>query len=259
MKGTVLVGTLIVAAAVGFAAGWYLHQPKSPELVAAAQPKKATTVKVVITMKADNSCAQLNSQGGFAKVPPLSRSNGDSITWLKGIDAKGHDAPLVVTFPQMSNTHTGSPFDPKFIFHGGDNSGPPAKNAPDDAYLYLSVTVGGVPCTNPQDPGVIIDRIKFRNMFRLPEGQQAALNSHQGARETPGFGASGRSLECHASCCERNARPLLSSTNPVFAVDRRTGCKPALPGTGHRDRRGLARSALSKFVAAADLSPSMAL
>jgi hypothetical protein len=113
-------------------------------------------------MKADNSCAQLNSQGGFAKVPPLSVKNRDNLTWLKGIDAKGNDAPLVVTFPPMSNTHLGTPFvdanGPKFIFHNGDNSGPPANNAEYDTYLYQRVTVGGVSCTNPQDPGVIIEK-----------------------------------------------------------------------------------------------------
>ena len=164
MKGTALVGTLILAAVVGFAAGWYLHQPQGPGLgqvptAGGGQPKQAATVKVVIAMKGDNSCAQLNSQGGFAKLPPLSISNGDSMTWVKGIDAQGHDAPLVVTFPPMSNTHIGTPFvdgggAPKFIFHDGDNSGPPVNNAPQDAYLYLSMTVGGVACTNPQDPGV---------------------------------------------------------------------------------------------------------
>jgi hypothetical protein len=163
MKGPALVATLIVVAAVGFAAGWYLHQPPV-QTGGGEHPTTATTAKVVIAMKGDNSCAQLYSQGGgFAKIPPLSSSNGDSITWVKGIDANGHDAPLVVTFPPMSNTHIGTPFvdgggGPKYIFNGGDNSGAPSKNAPYDAYLYLSVTVGGVPCTNPQDPGVIIDK-----------------------------------------------------------------------------------------------------
>jgi hypothetical protein len=161
MKGPALVGTLVLVAAVGFGAGWYLHQQKGPEYTADEHPRAATTTRVVIAMKADNSCAQLNSSGGFAKIPPLSVKNGDSMTWLKGIDAQGHEAPLVVTFPPMSNTHIGSPFvdgsgAAKFIFHNGDNSGPPANNAPYDAYLYLSATVGGIACTNPQDPGVVI-------------------------------------------------------------------------------------------------------
>jgi hypothetical protein len=162
MKGSALV-VLVVVAVVAFAAGWFLHQPPGPvPTMGGGHPTGTPTVaKVVIAMKSDNSCAQLNSQGGFAKIPPLSIGNGDSITWLKGIDAKGNEAPLVVTFPPMSNTHVGTPFvdgsgQPKFEFHNGDNSGPTPKTTPYDAYLYLSATVGGVACTNPQDPGVII-------------------------------------------------------------------------------------------------------
>jgi hypothetical protein len=163
MKGSALVGLLIVAV-VAFAAGWYLHQQPGPVSTAGGgqHPTATPTVaKVVIAMKSDNSCAQLNSQGGFAKVPPLSVTGGDSITWVKGIDAKGNEAPLVVTFPPMSNTHVGTPFvdgsgNPKLEFHNGDNSGPAPKGTPYDTYLYLSATVGGVACTNPQDPGVII-------------------------------------------------------------------------------------------------------
>jgi hypothetical protein len=112
-------------------------------------------------MKADHSCAQLFSQGGgFAKIPPLDRV-GDSITWLKGIDANGRDTTVGVTFPPTSNGHIGTPFvdgngNPKYSFGTGENSGGPSKNAPNDAYLYVKETVGGIDCTNPSDPGVII-------------------------------------------------------------------------------------------------------
>ena len=164
MKGTALVGTLIVVAAVGFAAGWYLHQPQGPgpgqvPTAGGGHPKQAATVKVVIAMKQDGSCQQLNSQGGFAKIPPLDRV-GDSITWLKGIDANGKDTTVEVTFPPLSNGHIGTPFTdangPKFTFKTGDNSGGPSAGAPNDAYLYDKETVGGIDCTNPKDPGVII-------------------------------------------------------------------------------------------------------
>ncbi len=160
MKGTALVATLIVVAAVGFAAGWFFHQPKGPEPTAdGGHPKQATTTKVVIAMKQDHSCQQLNSAGGFAKIPPLDRV-GDTITWLKGIDPNGKDTTVAVTFQQMSNGHIGTPFvdanGPKYTFGTGDNSGPPSNGAPNDAYLYDKETVGGIDCTNPKDPGVII-------------------------------------------------------------------------------------------------------
>jgi hypothetical protein len=165
MKGTALVATLIVVAVVGFAAGWYLHQPKGSEQseqMAGAHPKTAITWKVVDVMNSDHTCKQLDSaSGGFAKLPQL--GTGDSVTWVKGIAPGGGSAPLVVTFPQTSNGHVGSPFvdsngNPKFVFKDGENSGPPASGAPYDVYLYESLTIGGTACTNPQDPGVIVDR-----------------------------------------------------------------------------------------------------
>jgi len=160
MKSTALVGTLVVAV-VAFAAGWFLHQPPSLVQTADGHPKPATTFKVVDAMESNNSCKQLNSQGGFAKLPQL--GPGDSVTWVKGIAPGGGSAPLVVTFPPTSNGHVGTPFvdssgNPKFMFHDGDNSGPPASGAPNDVYLYQSMTIGGTACTNPQDPGVIIDK-----------------------------------------------------------------------------------------------------
>jgi len=161
MKGTALVGTLVVAV-VAFGVGWFLHQPPSLVQVADGHPKPAaTTFKVVDIMDVHNSCKQLNSTGGFAKLPQLGA--GDSITWIKGIAPGGGSAPLVVTFPQTSNGHIGTPFvdgsgNPKFVFHDGDNSGSPGSSVPNDVYLYESLTIGGTACTNPQDPGVIIEK-----------------------------------------------------------------------------------------------------
>jgi|SRR5271165_2343237 len=166
MKGTALVGALIVVAAVGFAAGWFFHQPKGSEQseqMAGAHPKTAITWKVVDVMNSDHTCKQLDSaSGGFAKLPQLRRGPGDSVTWVKGIAPGGGSAPLVVTFPQTSNGHIGTPFvdshgNPKFTFADGDNSGAPASGAPNDVYLYESLTIGGTPCSNPQDPGVHVD------------------------------------------------------------------------------------------------------
>ena len=165
MKGPALVGLLVVAV-VAFALGWFLHQ--SPGLVptgaGGGPPKGATTFSVVDVIDANNSCKQLYAQsgGGFAKLPQLARKSGDSITWVKGIAPGGASASLVVTFPQTSNGHVGTPFvdssgNPKFVFKDGDNSGPAASGAPNDVYLYQSLTIGGTPCSNPQDPGVIID------------------------------------------------------------------------------------------------------
>jgi hypothetical protein len=160
MKGTALVGTLAVAV-VAFGVGWFLHQPGVVQTVD-GHPKPATTFKVVDAIDANNSCKQLNAQGGFAKLPQL--GPGDSVTWLKGIAPGGGSASLVVTFPPTSNGHVGTPFvdsttgRPKFEFHEGDNSGPPGSGVPNDVYLYQSLTIGGTPCTNPQDPGVIIDK-----------------------------------------------------------------------------------------------------
>jgi hypothetical protein len=162
MKGTALVGTLIVVAAVGFAAGWILHQPQGPVQIANGPAKAAITWKVVDVMNSDHACKQLDSaSGGFAKLPQLRKDAGDSVTWVKGIAPGGGSAPLVVTFPQTSNGHVGTPFvdshgNPKFTFTDGDNSGPTASGAPNDVYLYESLTIGGTPCSNPQDPGVII-------------------------------------------------------------------------------------------------------
>jgi hypothetical protein len=163
MKGTALVA-LVVVAVIAFAAGWFLHPAPTPspvQTVGGGQPKQATTFKVVDTIDSNNSCKQLNAQGGFAKLPQL--GSGDSITWVKGIAPGGGSAPLVVRFPPTSNGHVGTPFvdssgNPKFEFHDGDNSGPPASGAPYDVYLYQSMTIGGTACTNPQDPGVIIDK-----------------------------------------------------------------------------------------------------
>ena len=168
MKGSALVGTLIVVAAVGFAAGWYLHQPPNPVQTGAGGgglPKQATIFKVVdvIDLKSNNTCKQLNSQGGFAKLPQLGIQAGDSVTWVNGAVQGDGSAPLVVTFPKTSNGHIGTPFvdgsgNPKFVFKDGENSGPPTPGAPSDVYLYESMTIGGTACTNPQDPGVIIDK-----------------------------------------------------------------------------------------------------
>jgi hypothetical protein len=164
MKGSALVGLLVVAV-VAFAAGWFLHQAPNPVPTpttgGGGGHLQATTVKVVVAMKADHSCSQLFSQGGgFAKVPSLDRA-GDSITWVKGIDPNGKDTTIQVTFAQLSNGHVGTPFvdangSPKYTFGTGDNSGGPASSAPNDAYLYDKETVGGIDCTNPKDPGVII-------------------------------------------------------------------------------------------------------
>lgn len=164
MKGTSLVGALIVVAAVGFAAGWYLHEPKGPEPTKDGRPKAAITWKVVDVMNSDHTCKQLDSaSGGFAKLPLLRMGSGDSVTWVKGIGPGGGSAPLLVTFPQTSNGHIGTPFvdsngNPKFVFKDGENSGPLASGAPKDVYLYESLTIGGTACSNPQDPGVIVDQ-----------------------------------------------------------------------------------------------------
>lgn len=162
MKGTALVVTLIVVAAVGFASGWYFHQGRV-QTGSGMRPTTAITWKVVDVIDSNNSCKQLDSgSGGFAKLPELRRGFGDSVTWVKGIAPGGGSAPLVVTFPQTSNGHIGTPFvdsngNPKFVFKDGDNSGAPARGAPNDVYLYESLTIGGTACTNPQDPGVHVD------------------------------------------------------------------------------------------------------
>jgi hypothetical protein len=159
MRGKALVGAVIVAV-VAFGVGWFLHQPSVPgKLMGGHVP---TTYKVVDVIDANNSCKQLNSaSGGFAKLPQL--WPGDSITWVKGIAPGGGSAPLVITFPTTSNGHVGTPFvdssgNPKYVFNDGDNSGPVPPGVPSDVYLYQSMTIGGVACTNPQDPGVIVDR-----------------------------------------------------------------------------------------------------
>src|SRR5215470_2625603 len=64
MKGPALVG-LVVVAVIAFAEGWFLHQAGP----VSQHPQTAMTFKVVDVIDANNSCKQLNSTGGFAKVP----------------------------------------------------------------------------------------------------------------------------------------------------------------------------------------------
>lgn len=166
MSGKLTAVLVIVVAAVAFGAGFYLHRPSA--LTAGLgkgnpPPPTPKQTKVKIIMKQNRSCQQIDSgSGNAAKVPLLRKNSGDTIIWEKGI-APGGPAPLMVTFPTTSNGHSGTPFidpnthQPVFTLKDGD-VGTLDPNVVCDTYLFQSATVGADACTNPQDPGVIIDK-----------------------------------------------------------------------------------------------------
>ena len=127
---------------------------------------QAVTYHVTIIMNNDGSCKQVdtdtNKEDDF---PTLHRDAGDSIVWDDGKDKHGESQRLEVTFPLEHNGHVGTPFrgggNPNFIFHNHDNSGNPGPESSGvryDKYPYQKVTIGGNECSNPGDPGVIIDK-----------------------------------------------------------------------------------------------------
>ena len=150
MRGKILLCMLVVVAALGLAYCQKGDHTKAPK-----------HIRVKILMQQDRSCKQVDAgSGSNADTPKLSRGNKDTIVWEQGIIAGSGPAPLIVTFPQDK---TGTPFidnagNPKYDFKTGDDSGPPAPSAKYGTYLYKSVQVGNFFCTNPGDPGVIIDK-----------------------------------------------------------------------------------------------------
>lgn len=153
MRGKAVVVTLVVLAGLCLPSCQH-RQGEGPQ---------AKHIHVKILMRQDLSCQQVDAgSGSAADTPKLSRSGKDTIVWEQGIIVGSGPAPLVVTFPPTKHNHIGTPFtdsnsQPKFVFKTGDDSGPAAANAKYDTYLYLSVKVGDNYCTNPGDPGVIID------------------------------------------------------------------------------------------------------
>ncbi|HEY4931076.1 MAG TPA: hypothetical protein VII23_05855 [Terriglobales bacterium] len=166
MSGKLTAVLLIVVAAVAFGAGFYLRRPSAGNAGLGKgnpPPPAPKQTKVKIIMKQDLSCQQIDSGSGNAdKVPMLNKTVGDTIIWEKGI-APGGPTTLSVTFPQTSNGHPGTPFidpnthQPVYTLNDGD-IGHIDPNAVCDTYLFQSAKVGANSCTNPQDPGVIIDK-----------------------------------------------------------------------------------------------------
>jgi hypothetical protein len=161
MSGKALAVALIAVIVVAFVGG-FLGGRTGVRLALPGRPiAPAAQHHVEIIMDQNHSCRQVDI-GTLApdKFPWLLRANHDTITWDYGVDPNGNQVTVVVTFPQNSNRHVGTPFvdgrgNPKFTFTNGEDSRPPV--GPRDGYLFDSVTVGGIPCNNPQDPGVIID------------------------------------------------------------------------------------------------------
>lgn len=155
MSGKSLAVTLILAIVVAFGVGFLVGRAgqQGPE-----KPLPPKQLKVKIKLKQGSTCQQVDSGSGNPdKVPQLRRV--DTIIWEEGIAPEG-PTQLVVTFPQTSNGHVGTPFvdangNPKFTFTNGE-VGRVGSGVPYDTYLFLSATVGGAACANPQDPGVIV-------------------------------------------------------------------------------------------------------
>lgn len=152
------IGALLIAI-LAFLAGKHLGP--------GGNPKEDTPVQInaVITIDQNGSCSQ--SVSGILTAYPFLRAKrsaafgGDTIQWT-GVDASGKTAEVVVAFPPTTpKGNPGTPFSsdgaPAFSFKSGQNSGPaPSTNLGD--FPFLSVTVGGASCTNPQFGGVHIDK-----------------------------------------------------------------------------------------------------
>ena len=122
---------------------------------------------IVITIQ-NNQCSQ-KAEGIRDSYTFLRKQaflfSGDSVEW-NVIDLDHHATDFVITFPQQTNGHVGTPFvdamgNPKFTFTSQPNDnqsgGSPSTTTPDD-YPYYSVSAGGVACSNPSDPGVHVDQ-----------------------------------------------------------------------------------------------------
>jgi hypothetical protein len=162
MSGKSLAVTLILAIVVAFGVGFLVGRSaqQGPARGLPPTPSAPKQRKVKIILKPGSICQQVDSGAGNPdKVPQLRRASGDTIIWEEGI-APGGPTHLVVTFPPTSNGHIGTPFvdangNPKFTFTNGE-VGQVGSGVPYDTYLFLSATVGGTACANPQDPGVIV-------------------------------------------------------------------------------------------------------
>jgi hypothetical protein len=160
MNNKWLIGALLLAI-LAFLAGKYLGKGGGGDgkLVGPVQ------FNAVITIDQNGSCSQ--TVGGILTAYPFLRAKrsaafgGDTIQWT-GVDASGKTAEVVVTFPPTTPKGSpGTPFssggNPAFAFKSGQNSGPaPDTNLGD--FPFLSESVGGASCTNPQFGGVHIDQ-----------------------------------------------------------------------------------------------------
>ena len=160
MTGKRLAFSLAAVAVVFFGAGLAVFKLFQHFRVPGIQ---ATHQHVTVHMAGDRSCSQKDSgSGAFAKAPVLVQSHNDTIVWDGGKDNGGNSAPLIVTFPQWSNGHVGTPFcypgttNPKYTFTIPPDHDSGVACGPPDAYLYQREAVGGTDCTNPTDPGVIV-------------------------------------------------------------------------------------------------------
>ena len=147
------VGTLVVGA--------LLVQFSGAKLLKFSQHKH-----VVITIQ-NNKCSQKADEVRDSYTFLRRRAflfTGDSVEWaVRDLDHGATD--FVITFPpQTPDGHAGSPFvdqnkQTKLTFTNADNQSgsSPSGTNPDD-YPYSSVSAGGVPCSNPSDPGVHVDQ-----------------------------------------------------------------------------------------------------
>jgi hypothetical protein len=157
-------GIGIVGVLIGGASMLFLGRgPSQVQRFAAAAP---IPIHAVVTLYDNNKCVQKVANIRYAYpllLPPHPMSPGNTIDW-QGLDARSGSAggalPIDVEFPPpgpgVQEPFTSSSFkSPSGTSNPTPSSGLPV-GSPSD-YDYMSVTVGGVKCTN-WDPGIHVDQ-----------------------------------------------------------------------------------------------------
>jgi hypothetical protein len=157
------LGALVLGAVIGLGIGYLLGTKSQGNVPTGLVPTKMA----YIVMDAKHACTQHTGKvdGPEEPFPTLKEatlpSGSGTITW-SGPNASP-TGRVVAEFPQGTESDPGTPFEfagsgtRRTTFGQGDNSGPPEVGASKD-YPYFSLTIGGVPCTNPQTMGVHIDK-----------------------------------------------------------------------------------------------------
>ncbi len=159
---TKTAGALVLGVLIGSGIG-YLVGTKSSGPTNALAP---ATVAFIV-MDGNHACIQHTGkpEGPEDPFPDLKMaalpSGSGTITW-SGPNASP-TGRVVVEFPQGTESDPGTPFEfagsgtRRTTFGQGDNSGPPKVGA-SKKFPYSSLTIGGVPCSNPQSMGVQVTR-----------------------------------------------------------------------------------------------------